>query len=257
MAGLQMPAVPGFDKGDDTKKVASQLEAYFLRRVLAEVHTSGGGLVDGGFAGDTFKEMLDGALADSMAGAGGIGLAPMFQRELDRGSGKKAAPATAPVVSPPHRSIGPVVSAARAARAYEASGPLSASPLAADARLTSSFGERHDPIEGDVRAHAGLDLAAPAGTPVRAAGPGVVVRAGDAGGYGNMVVIDHGGGVTTRYAHLARADVKPGDHVAAGAAIGAVGQTGRTTGPHLHFEVRRDGQPVDPRNELTPLKPVP
>ena len=254
---LQMPPVPGFAKSDatDAKKVAAQLEAYFLRRVLAEVHTTGGAGIDAGFAGDTFKEMLDEALADRMASAGGLGLAPMFEKELNRGSKAGGAPG----ISPPPSALAPSVSAARAARAYGAVGALSASPLAAATRLTSSFGERRDPIDGDVRAHAGLDLAAPQGSPVRAAGPGVVVRSGDAGGYGNLVVIDHGGhdGLQTRYAHLARTDVKPGDRVAAGTVIGAVGQTGRATGPHLHFEVRRDGQAVDPKKELTPLKALP
>jgi Peptidase family M23/Putative peptidoglycan binding domain len=97
------------------------------------------------------------------------------------------------------------------------------------------------------RFHAGLDLTAPQGTTVGAAAAGRVVFAGFAtGGWGNLVVVAHAGGVTTRYAHLARIDVRPGQVVAAGAGLGTVGATGRATGPHLHFEVRVRGAAVDP-----------
>lgn len=111
---------------------------------------------------------------------------------------------------------------------------------------TSGFGPRTHPITGDVRHHDGLDFGAPAGTPVRSAGAGRVAFAGTAGGYGLLVMVDHGGGLTTRYAHLSRIDVRTGDAVESGSAIGAVGSTGASTGPHLHFEVRVGGASVDP-----------
>jgi murein DD-endopeptidase MepM/ murein hydrolase activator NlpD len=116
--------------------------------------------------------------------------------------------------------------------------------------VTSSFGTRHDPLEGDSRMHAGVDLRAATGTVAHAAQAGTVVRAESAGGYGNLVVVDHGNGVETRYGHLSHIDVQPGDHVEAGAAVGEVGATGRATGPHLHFEVRRDGRAIDPQTAL-------
>jgi murein DD-endopeptidase MepM/ murein hydrolase activator NlpD len=94
--------------------------------------------------------------------------------------------------------------------------------------------------------HSGVDLAAPAGTPVHAAGSGRARVAWNPGGYGRYVIVDHGGGVATLYAHLESASVLTGDDVQAGAEIGSVGSTGLSTGPHLHFEVRRDGRPVDP-----------
>ena len=114
------------------------------------------------------------------------------------------------------------------------------------ARLTSPFGLRVHPIYGTVRLHTGLDLAAPLGTPVKAAADAVVVSAAAHGGYGLAVVLDHGGALATLYGHLSRLDVQPGDVVRRGDRIGLVGSTGASTGPHLHFEVRVSGSPVDP-----------
>ncbi len=124
--------------------------------------------------------------------------------------------------------------------------PAHARALIAGGRLTSPFGMRQHPIHGDLRHHDGVDIAAPEGTPIRAARAGRVVRAGFEEGYGNVVVLDHGGGLETRYAHCQRLGVRPGDRVDAGAPIATVGSTGRSTGPHLHFEVRHQGIPVDP-----------
>jgi murein DD-endopeptidase MepM/ murein hydrolase activator NlpD len=113
-------------------------------------------------------------------------------------------------------------------------------------RISSDFGIRRDPFHGRRRQHRGIDLSAPLGAPVVAARSGTVRFAGDRGGYGNLVIVDHGGGVETWYAHLDRIDVSPGSRVAAGRDLGTVGQTGRATGPHLHFEVRENGVAVDP-----------
>lgn len=112
--------------------------------------------------------------------------------------------------------------------------------------LTSRFGARAAPMAGASRLHPGLDLAAPYGSAVVARSPGVVVAAGWAGGYGNCVVIDHGGGVQTRYGHLSRITVQVGQHVDPGSLLGAVGSTGLSTGPHLHYEVRVNGAAIDP-----------
>jgi len=111
---------------------------------------------------------------------------------------------------------------------------------------SSGYGYRDDPFRHDRRFHPGRDYRADPGTPVLAAGAGVVVFAGRQGGYGNVVYVDHGGGVITRYAHLRRIETRRDRTVAAGDRIGQVGSTGRATGPHLHFEVRIDGRPVDP-----------
>jgi murein DD-endopeptidase MepM/ murein hydrolase activator NlpD len=113
--------------------------------------------------------------------------------------------------------------------------------------VTSGFGTRVDPFTGERSMHEGLDIASQEGTKVHAPADGSVVYAGLHGGYGNVVVIDHGFGVNTRYGHLSEIYVKVGQKVHRGQIIGAIGNTGRSTGPHLHYEVRVNGIPVDPR----------
>ncbi|MDX2231356.1 MAG: peptidoglycan DD-metalloendopeptidase family protein [Leptolyngbyaceae cyanobacterium bins.349] len=112
--------------------------------------------------------------------------------------------------------------------------------------ITSSFGWRVHPVLGYERFHAGLDVGADYGTLIHAAERGTVIFAGWYGGYGNAVIIDHGGTITTLYAHASELYVTEGQSVQRGQAIAAVGSTGLSTGPHLHFEVRRDGEPTDP-----------
>jgi murein DD-endopeptidase MepM/ murein hydrolase activator NlpD len=114
------------------------------------------------------------------------------------------------------------------------------------AMLTSRFGALRAQGGGDLRRHAGVDLAAPAGSPVMAAQDGRVSVANWSGGYGLLVVLDHSHGMQTRYAHLSRIAVARDQVVRKGEIVGLVGSTGRSTGPHLHFEVRQDGRPVDP-----------
>lgn len=113
-------------------------------------------------------------------------------------------------------------------------------------RISSPFGYRIHPITGAKKLHTGLDIAAPQGTPIGAAASGTVIFAGWFGSYGYTVIIDHGGGVATLYAHQSRVAVSKGETVAAGDVIGYVGSTGLSTGPHVHFEVRQQGTPTDP-----------
>ena len=120
-----------------------------------------------------------------------------------------------------------------------------------ESRVTSEFGYRSDPFTGQSSGHTGIDIAVPTGTPVRAALPGVVTTATyNAGGYGYYVKIDHGNGMVTLYAHNSKLLVKVGDAVEAGDMVSLSGSTGRSTGPHLHFEVRVNGQQVNPRSYL-------
>ena len=118
-------------------------------------------------------------------------------------------------------------------------------------RVSSAFGMRRHPVHGDLRMHHGLDLAARTGTPVVAAEPGRVVMAGNRGGYGLVVDIEHGDGVLTRYAHLNTIEVARGEQLAGGQRLGTVGATGTVTGPHLHFEVRKQGSSIDPAQWLS------
>ncbi|MFY9632213.1 MAG: peptidoglycan DD-metalloendopeptidase family protein [Candidatus Cybelea sp.] len=116
--------------------------------------------------------------------------------------------------------------------------------------ITSPFGWRSNPFGGSPEFHQGLDIAAPTGTTVTAAAGGTVIMAQWYGGYGNYILIDHGGGYSTGYGHLSAMYVASGQSVQRGQAIGAVGSTGQSTGPHLHFEVRIGGKPVDPAPRL-------
>jgi murein DD-endopeptidase MepM/ murein hydrolase activator NlpD len=116
--------------------------------------------------------------------------------------------------------------------------------------VTSSFGEREDPFNGEGAFHAGLDISAPSGTVVRATGDGVVDSAQAVNGYGREVIVDHGHGVKTVYGHLSGMIVMTGQHVVTGQIIGYVGRTGRSTGPHLHYEVRINNVPVNPHKYL-------
>ena len=120
-----------------------------------------------------------------------------------------------------------------------------------ESRVTSEFGNRIDPITGQRRGHTGMDLAVPTGTPIRAALPGTVtVSQYNAGGYGYYVMIDHGGGLATLYGHNSKLLARVGQTVAAGDIIALSGSTGRSTGPHLHFEVRVNGERTNPRYYL-------
>ena len=248
-------------KTDGAHTAAKQLEAFFLRRMLAEARPSGGGSggagsLDGGFAGDTFKQMFDEAIADKMSAAGGIGMAEMMAKQLSKGSGADNADAMLAKAggagvsgtgsgsgSGSVRSVGPLP------EGYD--GPALTMPVIG--RPSSGYGMRADPVHGGQMKHPGFDLAAPTGTVVDAAAAGTVTHAGPAGTYGNLVTIKHASGYETRYAHLSAVSVHVGAHVDAGAQVGAVGTTGYSTGPHLHFEVRHDGQTIDPQ----PLLPKP
>jgi murein DD-endopeptidase MepM/ murein hydrolase activator NlpD len=196
------------------RRAAAGMEALFVQRLLGALRA---GMPEGGVmggkspAGRMYEGMLDEQYAELAAGAGGLGLQDLLLRQwLPRGL-----------------------------RGVELSAPV-------EAPAGSAFGPRPDPLHRAGARHEGVDFAVPEGTPVRAAAGGVVRFAGARGDYGSLVVVDHGGGVETRYAHLSRLDTRAGARVRAGEPIGLAGASGRTTGPHLHFELRRDGEAVDP-----------
>ena len=204
---------------------ATQLEAVLLKQVLVSsgvfrgTEAAGSALTQGMFA-DT--------LADALAKAGGLGLAPMLER----------------AVQPDPEQVRPAPTPLQPARASERSA------TAAFGAVTSGFGARRDPFTGQLSQHTGVDLPAARGTPIPAAMAGVVVSAGPRGGYGNAVEVLHVDGTTTLYAHADQVLVAPGDRVQAGDTLATVGQTGRSTGPHLHLEVREGGHPINPARAL-------
>jgi len=165
------------------------------------------------------RAVLPRVRARAAAALEAIGPSPAFDG-VGRPAAGQGPPGTASV---PHRRVWPV-----------------------DATVSSGFGMRTHPLTGQRRLHAGLDLAAPTGTPIRAAAAGQVVSTGTAGGYGLTVDVSHADGAITRYAHQSRLLVRAGQTVAAGQVIGLVGSTGNSTGPHLHFEVRTAAGPIDP-----------
>ncbi|MER9746725.1 M23 family metallopeptidase [Mesorhizobium sp. M0140] len=122
--------------------------------------------------------------------------------------------------------------------------------------VTSPFGVRTDPILGTAALHSGMDFRAPIGMAAKVTAPGTVTKAGWNGGYGRMVEVDHGNGFATRYGHLSEIDVTVGEKLDAGAVIGKTGSSGRSTGPHLHYEVRHNGEAIDPLRFLTVGKKV-
>jgi murein DD-endopeptidase MepM/ murein hydrolase activator NlpD len=148
--------------------------------------------------------------------------------------------------------------AARAAREVELADRLRRlmpflpvrTPLVGEMGVSSPFGYRPDPFLGRPALHPGIDLVQSYGAEIRSTAAGRVVHAGPMGGYGNMVEVDHGNGLATRYGHMSEVLVTEGEEVKAGAVLGRIGSTGRSTGPHLHYEVRIDGEPVDPERFL-------
>jgi murein DD-endopeptidase MepM/ murein hydrolase activator NlpD len=123
-------------------------------------------------------------------------------------------------------------------------------PVEGEIETSSSFGVRIDPFLARPAMHTGLDFRGDTGEAIRVTAGGTVVSAGWSGGYGRMVEVDHGNGLSTRYGHLSEIDVKVGQTVKSGQAIGRMGSTGRSTGPHLHYETRIDGEAVDPHRFL-------
>jgi len=213
---LRPSAVPDADRAR-LREASRALETLVVKQLV----TASKAFTGGEGAGSTIRaDMFADALADAMVKGGGIGLARQIERSVMPDA---AGPTSTPTPTSTSTSI---------------------------QHVTSGFGLRHDPFDGHLTRHAGVDLAAEEGTDIRAAAGGVVLRAGARGGYGDAVEIDHGGGVTTLYAHASELLVREGEEVAPGQPIARVGQTGRATGSHLHFELREGGRPVDPSRAL-------
>ena len=239
-------AAPG--KPRDVKTAATELAGLFVTQMLQAMRRTvpKSGLFDPSFAHDTYVSLFDQEIARQVAQREDLGLTAMLQRQLSRSDTDHQLPGRPATPLPhPHAVRRPQSAALQAYRQQATpTDRLFIMPVAG--QRTSSFGMRVDPIEHDERWHGGVDLAAPAGTPVRAAAAGHVVFSGTQPGYGNVVVIEHAEGYSTLYAHNAENLVSVGTPVSQGQPVAAVGSSGRGTGPHLHFEVRKDGQQLDP-----------
>ncbi len=225
--------------------LVEQFEGMLLTEMLRDVRAGDDEETDGSFGlgGSTMNDMMQSEFGTALSKAGGLGMSDLLVKAFAR-----QAEAASSGVSPGGLSAAAVPPLAVAARPTAAATPQPAGGLALPvASVSSDFGWRADPLNGQARFHKGTDLRLAYGTEVHAAAAGVVVSAGDRPGYGLTVVVDHGVGRETRYAHLSTIDVAPGDPVAGGQPIARSGNSGRTTGPHLHFEAREYGQPVDPR----------
>ncbi|WP_243359331.1 M23 family metallopeptidase [Fundidesulfovibrio terrae] len=248
MATLARPSLE--EELEDSLKSAS-MRTQALERIAAKTHEAEEG-VDRLRQGDAqLREMirLDKEARNAAQGVGdGADQKPAQQALLTRMEIRAA------YVRALNRPVRMVMADAQSLTNMLAQGPspMGAAPDAWPVRgvVSSEFGVRLSPFAGQEEFHKGVDIMAPAGSPVRAPAPGVILFAGvDAEG-SQAAMLDHGGGYVTTFSHMQRLDAKTGDRLDRGDPIGAVGQEGRSTGPHLHYEVRLHGVPVDPRKYL-------
>jgi murein DD-endopeptidase MepM/ murein hydrolase activator NlpD len=228
----------------ELRKVSQQFEAIFIAQLLKVMRETieESGLTEGGFGKSTYTELFDQEVSLSIARRGAFGISDLLYNSLVDKTSNSTEPAAGEAVPVNETSPGQAPASVGSTAGQE----ISDLHLPVQAPLSSAFGLRKDPFSGEVRFHKGLDLAAPEGTQIVAALPGTVVSAGYENGYGNTVLVQHPGGLQTRYGHLASLSVKAGDQVNEASVLGTVGNTGHSTGPHLHFEVIRLGKQVDP-----------
>jgi murein DD-endopeptidase MepM/ murein hydrolase activator NlpD len=233
--GQPSPLTIAEQKDAKLKKACVDFESVFTNEMLKSMRKGieKCDLFHGGQAEEIYESMLDQELAQNMAGKGSNSISDVLYNQL-----KNNYNLIEQAETPDNNSI---------SKAKD----ISTNPVwPLNAQVSSSFGFRKDPFTGKKRFHAGMDLAAKEGTDVKAVMAGKVQIVDNQKGYGKMVVLDHGQGYTTLYAHNSDITVKTGDLVQKGSTIAKVGSTGRSTGPHLHFEVIKDGQKLDPENYL-------
>lgn len=247
-------------QGEQLKKAAAQFEQFMVSYAYKNMYS---GIEKSEFSGgsmgqDVFMGMfIDEAVKQSGGGPGKRGIADLIVKQysnqpmVDRKAGTIAA--IDGTRARPDMDVTDALNALASGDASEEAllGELSALSAHLEDKVSSGFGMRKHPILKVSRFHDGVDYALPLGEPLRAPAAGKVVFAGKRGGYGNAITIDHGHGFETRYAHLSEVAVKEGDFIGKNEFLGKVGSTGMSTGPHLHFEVRKRGEAVDPRRLLS------
>lgn len=241
------------------KQLAQEFEALLMTQMLREMRRSmlSDEEHENGFGNEMMTDTVDIELGRALSRAGGVGLSGVLFRAIDQrfntGAPSSTSPSGSATAQPLQAASDQPTVGAASISAGPADGPAPAAPSAdesdlkiPDGRVSSAFGWRHDPLTGILQFHRGIDVAQAYGQDVSAAAAGRVVFAGDHGAYGTMVVIDHPAGRQTRYAHLSVSGVRVGELVDTGQVIGKSGDSGRSTGPHLHFEVLEVGRAVDP-----------
>lgn len=236
------------------RQTATQFEGMFLTQLTAALNPKSDDEEDNVFSstgGDMYKQMFSEQVAKIMADNGGIGLADTIMRHLQEKASARTetmerAAAVVQAVKQETAAAPKTTMPSEVLRAEIRQTGEPALQLPLQGRITSEFGLRNDPINGRQRQHHGVDIAAPVGTPIGAAAAGTVVFAGRRGGYGNTIIVEQADGKQTLYGHADQLLAKVGDQIAIGQTIATVGSTGRSTGPHLHFEVRENGQPINP-----------
>jgi len=238
------------NQNGELRKVAQEFEAIFIAHLLKVMRETieESGLMDGGFGKSIYTEMFDQEVSLNMARHGALGISDLLYRNLSAVTASDELesakpPANTPVPTP---QAFPQPSPGDSGAPSESENEVSDLQLPVRAAVSSAFGMRRDPFSHQARFHRGLDLAAPEGMKVVAALPGTVISAGYENGYGNTVLMQHDRGIQTRYGHLGSIAVKAGDVVSSQGTLGTVGDTGKSTGPHLHFEVIRMGRPINP-----------
>ena len=238
-------AAPGSER-DRLMRVAQEFESMLVLQMLKEMRKAGSWADDeesesGGFGAQTMLETIDVELAGHLARAQSLGLGKQLLDGLQK-------------MQPEGKTdVGRVLNSGPGEQPISSGGPTEQDPPHVaplempTGKVTSGFGWRADPFHGAAKFHRGIDVRAAYGQDVPSAGSGRVVTAGTEGGYGQTVVIEHAGGVRTRYAHLSTTLVAPGDEVREGQVVGRAGHSGRATGTHLHFEVMTaSGEPLNP-----------
>jgi murein DD-endopeptidase MepM/ murein hydrolase activator NlpD len=237
----------GSSAPDELRDVTQQFEALFVGYMLKVMRSTVNAedAENSSLGKDIYTEMFDNEIASNISRTHSLGISDLLYRQLEqlqheREKNKSVAPAEAL----PQNEPTPMLTAPEAH--VDQAKPVS---------VTSPYGMRNDPFDGVPRFHGGVDLAAPAGMPFKAVDGGTVVHAGPLGTYGNTIIVEHPNGDRTLYAHASSILVRTGDSLGAEQVIGTVGRSGRATGPHLHFEVRRQGQNIDPNPFLANRSP--
>jgi murein DD-endopeptidase MepM/ murein hydrolase activator NlpD len=247
--------VSGAKQKAELKKVSQEFEAVFIAHLLKVMRETieESGLLEGGFGKSTYTELFDQEVSLSLARRGALGISNLLYKNLSEkiDNTEKQKPDQTPNEDPTSSSTisgNPSPNASNAHNVSEEEIPDFQLPVRAP--ISSAFGMRKDPFSHQAKFHKGLDLSAPEGMNVVPALAGTVVFAGYRNGYGNTVVVQHSGELQTRYGHMGSIAVRVGDTVDSQNTLGTVGSTGRSTGTHLHFEVIRNGQAVDPAANL-------